>query len=74
MKNSFEHNKKFTEHDKISLNMKFSSNTKKFTEYKNSSEYENASLNIIKFPLNMKMFLYILKVFSEYKNMNFAQN
>ena len=41
MKNSFEHNKKFTEHDKISLNMKISSNTKKFTEYKTSSEYEN---------------------------------
>ena len=74
MKNLSEYNKNFTEHYQISLNMKNFWNTKKFTEYKTSSEYENVSLNIIKFPLNRKMFLWILKFFSKYKNMNFAPN
>ena len=74
MKNLSEYNKKVTEHNKISFIMKIFWNTKKFTEYKTSSEYENVSLNIIKFPLNKKMFLWILKSFSEYKNMNFAPN
>ena len=44
MKNLLEHNKSFTEHNKISLNMKISWNTKKFTEHKTSSEYENFCL------------------------------
>ena len=58
----------FSEYNKkISLNMKIFSNTKKFTEYKTSFEYENISLNIIKFSLSMKVSLWILKFFSEYK-------
>ena len=74
MKNLSEYNKNFTEHYQISLNMKIFWNAKKFTECKTPSEYENVSLNIIKFPLNRKMFLLIWKFFSEYKNMNFAPN
>ena len=47
--------------------MKIFSNTKKLTEYKTSFEYENISLNIIKFSLSMKVSLWILKFFFEYK-------
>ena len=74
MKKLSEYNKKVTEHNNISLNMKFFWKTKKFTEYKTSAEYENVSLNMIKLPLNRKMFLWIVTFFFEYKNMNFAPN
>ena len=60
MKNLFECNKKFTEPNKISLNTKVFWNRKIFTEHETSSD--------------RKLFLWILKFFSEYKNLNFAPN